>query len=94
MFPVHTFDHCDVRREAYATMKFSTLAVNLAFATSALALPSTLSSSATNQPACAYPIGKAGGANAKVSGRLFEIDGEVQYFAGSFIPKTLSCCSS
>lgn len=70
-----------------AAMKLSTLGINLAFAISAFALPSLLSSSATNRPACSYPIGKAGGANAKVSGRLFEIDGKIEYFAGLFVPK-------
>jgi mannan endo-1,4-beta-mannosidase len=33
-------------------------------------------------PDCTYPIGTRGGENARVSGRLFEIDGRVQYFAG------------
>jgi mannan endo-1,4-beta-mannosidase len=53
---------------------------------SAAALPSAnlLASSATNQPACSYPIGTSNGKNAKVSGRLFEIDGKVEYFAGMF----------
>jgi mannan endo-1,4-beta-mannosidase len=68
-------------------MKLSTVGISLAFAISAFASPSLLSSSAINQPARPYPIGKAGGANAKVSGRLFEIDGKVEYFAGLFIPK-------
>jgi mannan endo-1,4-beta-mannosidase len=51
---------------------------------SAAALPSAtlLASSATNQPACSYPIGSSNGKKAKVSGRLFEIDGKVEYFAG------------
>ena len=53
---------------------------------SAAAPPSAtlLASSATNQPACSYPIGTSNGKNAKVSGRLFEIDGKVEYFAGMF----------
>ncbi len=53
---------------------------------SAAALPSAnlLASSAANQPACSYPIGTSNGKNAKVSGRLFDIDGRVEYFAGMF----------
>lgn len=34
-------------------------------------------------PECTYPIG-TGGENAKVSGRLFNIDGHVKYFAGNY----------
>jgi len=63
-------------------MKFSA-GINLAFAVSAFALPSILSSSNNHQPPPSCPIGQGGGANAKVSGRLFDIDGKVQYFAGS-----------
>ncbi|KAF8854067.1 family 5 putative glycoside hydrolase [Acephala macrosclerotiorum] len=55
--------------------------LSLALASCVAAAPAILSSS-TKQPACAYPIGKSG-SNAKVSGRLFEIDGKVEYFAGS-----------
>ncbi|KUJ16641.1 glycoside hydrolase [Mollisia scopiformis] len=42
----------------------------------------TIQSSSAKQPDCSYPIGKTG-INAKVSGRLFDIDGKVEYFAGS-----------
>jgi hypothetical protein len=31
-----------------------------------------------------YPIGKRGEDNAKAVGRLFEIDGKAQYFAGIY----------
>ncbi|CAN8106177.1 unnamed protein product [Discula destructiva] len=37
----------------------------------------------STQPPPAYPIGRTGGANAKAAGRLFDIDGKVEYFAGS-----------
>lgn len=37
----------------------------------------------SNQPPPAYPIGQTKGQNAKVAGRLFDIDGKVEYFAGS-----------
>lgn len=32
---------------------------------------------------CTYPIGQHGSDFAKVSGQLFEIDGKVEYFAGT-----------
>jgi mannan endo-1,4-beta-mannosidase len=64
-------------------MKFPTSSVlSLAFATGAVAAPAILAADA-QQPACTYPIGKSGGSNAKVSGRLFNIDGKVEYFAGN-----------
>jgi mannan endo-1,4-beta-mannosidase len=63
-------------------MKFSTASLlSSVLASSVLAAPTILSST-TEQPACAYPIGTTGNANAKVAGRLFDIDGKVQYFAG------------
>lgn len=34
------------------------------------------------QPPSAFPIGTSSGANAKTAGRLFDIDGRVEYFAG------------
>jgi mannan endo-1,4-beta-mannosidase len=66
-----------------AIMRFSIqMITHVVFATSAFALPSLLSLSDTSQPAVAYPIGRAGGTNAKASRRLFEIDGKIEYFAG------------
>jgi mannan endo-1,4-beta-mannosidase len=64
-------------------MKFSTASLlSSVLASSALAAPTILSSTVDEQPALAYPIGTTGNANAKVAGRLFDIDGKVQYFAG------------
>jgi hypothetical protein len=51
------------------------------FLASCILASPTIQSSSAPQPACAYPIGQKG-SNAKVSGRLFDIDGKVQYFAG------------
>jgi hypothetical protein len=66
-------------------MQFSALPFStLAFAVSAFALPSLLPSSSSDQPGPFYPIGTSNGTNAKVSGRLFAIDGKVEYFAGLF----------
>lgn len=62
--------------------------VSLALASCIAAAPTILSSSVTKQPACAYPIGRSG-SNAKVSGRVFDIDGKVEYFAGMLIPLPL-----
>jgi mannan endo-1,4-beta-mannosidase len=56
-------------------------------AAAALASLFLLPSSATDQPAPFYPIGTSNGTNAKVSGRLFEIDGKIGYFAGWFDTK-------
>lgn len=74
-------------------MKFITSSLSLlSLASLTLASPLTGRERAPNdhirspddpQPDCAYPIGRFGGANAKVAGRLFDIDGRVQYFAGS-----------
>ncbi|PSR90352.1 glycoside hydrolase superfamily [Coniella lustricola] len=52
------------------------------------ALPSATSSVSglhisNKQPPPAYAIGQTGGSMAKVAGRLFNIDGRVEYFAGS-----------
>lgn len=53
-------------------------------ATAAGALPSSWALHVSNeQPPPAYPIGQVQGANAKVAGRLFDIDGKVEYFAGA-----------
>jgi mannan endo-1,4-beta-mannosidase len=63
-------------------MKFSLFA-NVVLAASGLA-SFLLPSSSIDQPAPLYPIGSSNGTNAKVSGRLFDIDGKVGYFAGLF----------
>jgi mannan endo-1,4-beta-mannosidase len=62
-------------------MRFATTALGLTLVTSSIAAP-TLLNAESSQPACAYPIGQSGGSNAKVAGRLFNIDGKVEYFAG------------
>lgn len=49
----------------------------------ATALPSALHIS-NKQPPPAHPIGQGKGSNAKVSGRLFNIDGRKGFFAGEF----------
>lgn len=49
-------------------------------AAGAIASPDILPASA-QQLASKYPIG-IGGSNAKVAGRLFNVDGKVKYFAG------------
>lgn len=54
----------------------------LAAAASALPASTLHLDDANAQPALAYPIGQSNGTNAKVAGRLFEVDGKVQYFAG------------
>jgi hypothetical protein len=41
-------------------------------------------------PECTYPIGTGGGEIAKISGRLFKIDGHVKYFAGNYLEEILS----
>lgn len=43
----------------------------------------TPTSNLAASPECTYPIG-TGGENAKMSGRLFNIDGHVKYFAGNY----------
>jgi len=64
-------------------MKFSTFSfISSVCAVSVFASPYLLSSSSLDQPAPFYPIGTSNGTNAKVSGRLFDIDGKVGYFAG------------
>jgi hypothetical protein len=54
----------------------------------ALGLAAVASTAPTFNPAispeCTYPIGTSGGENAKVSGKLFKIDGHVKYFAGNY----------
>lgn len=65
-------------------MKFpSVLVLSAVFALPAFAQSSLQDSSITDQPPPAYPIGYAQGTIPKVSGRLFEIDGKLEYFAGS-----------
>lgn len=58
-------------------------------AVAATALPTSALHIDNTQPAPAFPIGQAKGANAKVAGRLFDIDGKVEYFAG-VIPNLVS----
>jgi mannan endo-1,4-beta-mannosidase len=67
-------------------MKFSTphFLYSVFAASAALASSSLLPANAIEQPPLSYPIGTSNGTNAKVSGRLFEIDGKVEYFAGLF----------
>ncbi len=62
-------------------MKFAKSVLSLALACSTLTVATILSAD-SEQPPCAYPIGQSGGANVKVAGRLFDIDGKVEYFAG------------
>ncbi len=59
--------------------------LGLLLASCVIAAPAIQSSPASQQPAVAYPIGQ-NGSNAKVAGRLFNIDGKVEYFAGKFVP--------
>lgn len=67
-------------------MKFSFCSsfLSLAFAVVVIGVPATSIhiDDAATQPAVAYPIGTTGGTNAKVAGRIFHIDGRVEYFAG------------
>lgn len=66
-------------------MKFPTCSIlSLALATRVIAAP-TIQAATAHQPPSPYPIGRHGGANAKVAGRLFDIDGRVEYFAGENI---------
>ncbi len=62
-------------------MKFAKFPLSLALACSTLTVATILTPD-SEQPPCAYPVGKSGGTNAKVAGRLFDIDGKVEYFAG------------
>ncbi|ORY63485.1 glycoside hydrolase superfamily [Pseudomassariella vexata] len=65
-------------------MKFSScISALLGAAVTATALPSSSVSVSSKQPASKYPIGNGKGPNAKVAGRVFDIDGRVGYFAGS-----------
>lgn len=52
-------------------------------ALAATALPAAIHVD-NKQPPPAYPIGQVKGSNAKVSGRVFNIDGRTGYFAGEF----------
>lgn len=63
-------------------MRFTITALSFVLITSALSAP-TLLSAESAQPSTAYPIGQTKGSNAKVAERLFNIDGKVEYFAGS-----------
>lgn len=62
-------------------MIFKASLVWTVLALAATALPSGLHIS-NKQPPPAYPIGQGKGSNAKVSGRVFTIDGKKGYFAG------------
>lgn len=66
-----------------ATMIFKASLVWSVLALAVTALPSALHIS-NKQPPPAYPIGQGKGSNAKVSGRVFNIDGKKGYFAGEF----------
>lgn len=70
------------------TMIFKASLVWSVLALAATALPSALHIS-NKQPPPAYPIGQGKGSNAKVSGRVFNIDGKKGYFAGEL--RILSC---
>jgi len=64
-------------------MKFLNASIlSFGFAICAGATP-TIQPATAQQPACSFPIGTSGGSNAKTAGRLFNIDGKVEYFAGS-----------
>lgn len=68
-------------------MKLSLSLSVAAFLSASVEAASSLQVPSAPQPASKYPIGAASAANAsiaKTSGRLFDIDGEVQYFAGKF----------
>lgn len=64
-----------------ANMIFKTSLVWSVLTLAATALPSALHIS-NKQPPPAYPIGQGKGSNAKVSDRVFDIDGRKGYFAG------------
>lgn len=66
-----------------ATMIFKASLVWGVLALAATALPAELHIS-NKQPPPAYPIGQGKGSNAKVSGRVFNIDGRKGYFAGKY----------
>lgn len=67
-------------------MKFVAHSIlGLGLASVALAAPASTPSilpAGAPQPAPRYPIGKTDLTNAKVAGRLFDLDGKVEYFAG------------
>jgi mannan endo-1,4-beta-mannosidase len=68
-------------------MKFPNPSIlSLLFSIGARAAPA-IQAAGAQQPPCAYPIGTNGGSNAKVAGRLFNIDGKVEYFAGKIFCK-------
>ena len=63
-------------------MKFLNVSIlSLGIAIGVRAAPA-IQPAAAQQPAPTCPIGTRGGSNAKVAGRLFDIDGRVEYFAG------------
>lgn len=65
-------------------MKLTRSVLGFVFASAVIAAPApvVVSAQSAQQPDCTYPIGR-GGANAKTAGRLFDIDGRVEYFAGT-----------
>lgn len=74
----------------------SLLLLGLTLTSSTLSVP-LIQSAFETQPPSIFPIGNSGGANAKVSGRLFDIDGHVGYFAGKLKrirPQSLGCYKS
>lgn len=63
-------------------MKFQSTIPLLSLALSSVVTAAPSSSVELNS---AFPIGFSKHKNAKPAGRLFEIDGKVQYFAGEFL---------
>lgn len=61
-------------------------------ALAATALPAAIHVD-NKQPPPAYPIGQVKGSNAKVSGRLFNIDGKKGYFAGEIESLCVTHCT-
>jgi len=64
-------------------MKITIRAIlSLVIAGSSIAAPTIQAATSAQQPACVYPIGTQGNF-AKTVGNLFDIDGKVEYFAGT-----------
>jgi len=64
-------------------MKFPIRAIlSLTIAGSSIAAPTIQAATSVQQPTCVYPIGTQGNF-AKTAGNLFDIDGKVEYFAGT-----------
>jgi hypothetical protein len=63
-----------------SSMKFSINSTLIAFGLVAVAAAAPAAVNAESE--CTYPIGTGRGSNAKVNGRLFEIDDRVEHFAG------------